>query len=60
MRTPAAIENSLIKEVGELRRRIAKLALSLTRKLVDLHGGRIWAQSEGEGKGSKITLRIPV
>ena len=38
----------------------AGLGLSLTRKLVELHGGRIWAESAGEGKGSKFTLRIPV
>jgi signal transduction histidine kinase len=35
------------------------LGLSLSRKLVELHGGRIWAASEGEGKGSKFTFVIP-
>jgi PAS domain S-box-containing protein len=35
------------------------LGLSLTKRLVELHGGRIWAESEGEGKGSKVTLVIP-
>jgi signal transduction histidine kinase len=35
------------------------LGLSLSRKLVELHGGRIWAASEGEGKGSKFTFAIP-
>jgi signal transduction histidine kinase len=35
------------------------LGLSLSRKLVELHGGRIWATSEGEGKGSKFTFVIP-
>ncbi|MCP4287128.1 MAG: hypothetical protein GY792_22235, partial [Gammaproteobacteria bacterium] len=28
------------------------LGLSLTKSLVELHGGMIWAESEGEGKGS--------
>jgi len=35
------------------------LGLSLTRKLVELHGGKIWAESEGEGKGSKFSFVIP-
>jgi signal transduction histidine kinase len=35
------------------------LGLSLTRKLVDLHGGKIWVESEGEGKGSTFRFVIP-
>ncbi len=36
------------------------LGLSLTRRLVELHGGRIWVESEGEGKGSTFTFVIPI
>ncbi len=36
------------------------LGLTLTRRLVELHGGRIWAESEGLGKGSTFRFRIPV
>ena len=36
------------------------LGLSLTRRLVELHGGKIWVESEGEGKGSRFTFLIPV
>ncbi|MEK7335227.1 MAG: hypothetical protein AAB222_07895, partial [Candidatus Binatota bacterium] len=32
---------------------------ALTTKLVELHGGRIWAESEGEGKGSTFTVVMP-
>jgi len=32
------------------------LGLALTKELVEMHGGKIWAESEGEGKGS--TFRI--
>ena len=35
------------------------LGLSLTRKMVELHGGKIWAESEGKGKGSKFIFVIP-
>ncbi len=35
------------------------LGLSLSKKYVELHGGRIWADSEGEGKGSKFSFVIP-
>jgi len=36
------------------------LGLSLTRRLVELHGGKIWAESEGEGKGSVFRFLFPV
>jgi PAS domain S-box-containing protein len=36
------------------------LGLSLARQIVELHGGRIWAESEGEGKGSRLTFTLPV
>jgi PAS domain S-box-containing protein len=36
------------------------LGLSLARQIVELHGGRIWAESEGEGKGSRITFTLPI
>ncbi len=36
------------------------LGLALTRRLVELHGGRIRAESEGEGKGSTFTFSIPI
>ena len=35
------------------------LGLSLTRSMVDLHGGKIWAESEGEGKGARFFFLMP-
>ncbi len=36
------------------------LGLSLTKKLVELHGGRIWAESEGKGKGTTFRFILPI
>lgn len=35
------------------------LGLPLTRQLVEAHGGRIWLESGGEGKGSAFTFLLP-
>ena len=35
------------------------LGLSLTRSMVELHGGKIWAESEGEGKGARFLFLMP-
>ena len=36
------------------------LGLSLTRQLVELHGGTIWVESEGEGLGTTFQFTIPI
>lgn len=36
------------------------IGLTIARRLVEAHGGRIWAESEGENKGSVFTFTLPV
>ncbi|MBU8914168.1 MAG: HAMP domain-containing histidine kinase [Spirochaetales bacterium] len=36
------------------------LGLSVAREIVKLHGGRIWAESDGPEKGSTFVMEIPV
>jgi PAS domain S-box-containing protein len=35
------------------------LALSLTKGLIEAHGGKIWVESAGEGEGATFTLTLP-
>jgi CheY-like chemotaxis protein len=36
------------------------LGLALSKRLVDLHRGRIWAESPGDGKGSTFRVLLPI
>src|SRR5262249_38755385 len=35
------------------------LGLAIVRQLVELHGGNVTAESEGEGKGATFRVRLP-
>ncbi|MDQ3811861.1 MAG: ATP-binding protein, partial [Chloroflexota bacterium] len=47
---------------GEVARRIGGtgLGLAICKGLVDAQGGRIWAESDGEGRGSVFKFALPV
>jgi signal transduction histidine kinase len=36
------------------------IGLSLVKQLVTLHGGTVQVRSDGEGKGSEFTVRLPL
>ena len=47
---------------GEGERRLggSGLGLSICKGLVEAHGGRIWAESGGAGRGTRFTFTLPV
>lgn len=36
------------------------LGLSISRRIVELHGGHIWVESLGAGRGSRFTFTVPI
>src|SRR5262249_901919 len=51
----AQVEQPIDRSLGGLG-----VGLTLTRRLVELHGGTIPAFSEGEGRGAQFTVRLPL
>jgi hypothetical protein len=47
-------ERSLDRSQGGLG-----IGLSLVRRLAEMHGGSVWAYSEGPGQGSEFVVRLP-
>jgi CheY-like chemotaxis protein/anti-sigma regulatory factor (Ser/Thr protein kinase) len=43
-----------------IRRGGLGLGLALVRQLVEMHGGNVAVESEGEGKGATFTVKLPV
>lgn len=62
-------ENDLKKLFGRFQRLSARptdeegstgLGLFIVKKIVELHGGSVWAESEGKGKGATFIVELPI
>jgi len=49
------LDSSLERSQGGLG-----IGLTLVKNLVEMQGGTVWARSEGRGKGSEFTVRLPL
>jgi signal transduction histidine kinase/ActR/RegA family two-component response regulator len=68
--TGAGIESDMLERVFELFAQANPqetrthtglgIGLSLVRGLVGLHGGSVWATSDGPGRGSEFVVRLPL
>ena len=47
-------------ELGQRDAQGLGLGLYITRQLVEAHGGRIWAESDGDGHGSTFRFTLPL
>jgi signal transduction histidine kinase len=48
-----------VKNPNIPRTRSSGLGLAFCKLAIDAHGGRIWVQSAGEGKGSAFHFSLP-
>jgi len=49
------VDSSITRSAGG-----AGLGLTIAREIAKAHGGSIWAESDGLGKGAKIVVRLPI
>ena len=47
-------------ETGERKSEDSGLGLAIAKGIVEAHGGRIWAESDGPGQGAKLAFTLPI
>ena len=52
--------NAISKQRESKKKGGLGLGLAISRHIVQLHGGSIQAFSDGEGEGSRFTIRLPM
>jgi signal transduction histidine kinase len=59
-------QKRIFREFEQVRSRFARaqqgtgLGLALASRIIELHGGRLWVESAGEGKGSAFHFTLPI
>lgn len=48
------------KDIGRLNAAGTGLGLYVGKSMIEANGGKIWAESEGEGKGSRFIMELPM